>query len=118
MKYSLITNRGDIGNILITCLNIIPILLNIHPTASFGFAAARTFDKKSKKVEPLRKNQRFKVYAYIAQRKIGDRTFQHFEYPEVSGYLLINRSANHNVESTEIMIKSMLSETYNDLPMP
>jgi len=40
-KYSLITNKGDVGNIVITCLKIIPILLNDNPRASFGFVGAR-----------------------------------------------------------------------------
>lgn len=117
-KYSLITNRGDIGNILITCLNVIPILLTKHPEGSFGFAGARSFDRKSKRVEPLESNQRYKTYTYIAKRKIGRQTFEHFEYPEISGYMLINKNCKLGVTKQEEHIREMLGRTYNELPMP
>jgi hypothetical protein len=117
-KYSLITNKGDLGNVLISCLNVIPILLKEHPVASFGFAGARSIDKKSKTVEPLESNQRYNTYTYIAQRRIGNKTFQHFEYPEISGYMLINRACPLGVEHKEEIIQKMLRETYNELPMP
>lgn len=117
-KYSLITNKGDVGNILISCLNVIPPLLEKHPHASFGFAGARTIDKYSKTIEPLENNQRYRTYTYIAQRRIGDKTFQHFEYPEISGYMLINRVCDLGVEKREAVIQKMLRETYNELPMP
>lgn len=103
---------------MISCLNVIPPLLEKHPHASFGFAGARTIDKYSKTIEPLENNQRYRTYTYIAQRRIGDKTFQHFEYPEISGYMLINRVCDLGVEKREAVIQKMLRETYNELPMP
>lgn len=117
-KYSLITNKGDLGNILITCINIIPTLLREKPKASFGFVGARTIDKKSNTVEQIENTQRFNIYAYLAKRKVGNVTFQHFEYPEISGYMFINRSGDHDIEYLENCIRFMLSVTYNNLPMP
>ncbi len=117
-KYSLITNKGDIGNVLITCLNLIPILLAEHPTGSFGFAGARTYDRASKTIEPLESNQRYNTYTYIAQRRIGTFTFEHFEYPEISGYMLINKSCSLGITEQERVIREMLGNTYNELPMP
>ena len=117
-KYSLITNKHDLGNILNSCLNIIPIILNEYPMASFGFAGARTFDRKSNMVEPLEKNQRYNLYTYIARKRIGNVTFQHFEYPDISGYMLINRSCELGIEHREEIIRTMLGRTYNELPMP
>lgn len=121
-KYSLITNRGDLGNIVITCLKVIPLLLEKYPTASFGFAGARSFDpvnkKKNKKGktigrwEQLEENQRFKVYSAIVRKRIGDITFQHFIYKEISAYMLINRKCK-NIDLKETIIKIMLSATYN-----
>jgi hypothetical protein len=46
---------------------------------------------------------------------IGEQTFTHYEYEEVSGYLLINRSAP-NIEAKEQVISRMFAATYNELP--
>ena len=95
-----------------------PTLLREKPDASFGFVGARTIDKKSNTVEQIDNTQRFNIYSYIAKRRIGNVTFQHFEYPEISGYMFINRLGNHDVECLEICIRLMLCDVYNDLPMP
>ncbi len=138
-KYSIITNKGDLGNILVSCLKVIPILLIEYPRASFGFAGARTYDpvykrrsrrrnkssksdKKRKRIlegrwEQIESNQRFNIYSYVAKKKIGNKTFQHFEYKEISSYMLVNRSSG-NIDEREFILKEMLSNTYNNLPAP
>ena len=63
-KYSTITNKGDLINILNTCINVIVSLSIDMPQTSFGILAAQTFDKRSKRFEPLRETQRFKIYKY------------------------------------------------------
>lgn len=110
-KYSKIVNKGDVGNILVTCAKVIPILLNQFPTASFGFAASRSVDSKNKLVEQPYMNQRFKTYAQVAAKKIGNFTFTHFEYPEISSYLLVNNYYG-NVSAAERNIVSMFRRTY------
>jgi len=115
-KYSKIINKGDIGNILITCAEAIPLLLEKHPTASFGFVGARTIDKASGKVESYINTQRFRVYKEIIKIKFGKVTFEHYEYPEVSGYLLINRKSGNDLATKEAAIRKMFSGTYNNLP--
>jgi hypothetical protein len=114
-KYNRITNKGDLGNILVTCAKLIPILLQEYPTASFGFISSRTVDKNSKKTEPLYINQRFKVYRYFASIKFGTKTFEHFEYPKISGYLLINKF-NTPIDKKERAITKMFLTTYTALP--
>lgn len=115
-KYNKIVNKGDIGNIFITCIKVIPFLLEIYPNASFGFAGARTIDFKSKKAEGYANNQRFRTYCYIISLKIGTETFTHFEYQNVSSYLLVN-NFNPNPKITEELIISMFSSTYNELTL-
>lgn len=113
-KYSRIINKGDVQNIIITCIKVIPLLLEIHPRASFGFAASRTVDSKNKLVEGREMNQRFKTYTNVALRTIGDKTFTHFQYPEISCYLLVNN--NHdNVSATERNMVNMFANTYETL---
>jgi hypothetical protein len=113
-KYNKIVNKGDIGNILITCITVIPLLLKIHPNASFGFAGARTIDNRSKKVEGYSNNQRFRTYSYVISSKIGTETFTHFEYEKVSSYLLLNNANSLSLEKEELISK-MFSSTYTEL---
>ena len=91
------------------------MILKDFPGASFGFIAARTVDIVSRKVESYDNNQRFRVYKGIIARKIGTLTFEHIEYPEISGYLLVNRTSGDTNE-TENAIKRMFSLTYDSLP--
>jgi len=74
-KYSRITNKGDVFNILISCLRVIPIILNDYPTASFGFIGSRTIDRVSGTVEDYQNNQRFRVYCGIVEGTIGKPDF-------------------------------------------
>lgn len=92
-KYHKITNKGDVGNILMTCLLAVLILLQKYPKSSFAFMASPSIDPKTNKVEPLTKNQRFKTYTYVVSQKIGTETFEHIIYEHISGYLLLNRKA-------------------------
>jgi hypothetical protein len=114
-KYSRITNRGDIGNILVTCAKVVPLLLKDYPTSSFCFAASRTIDPVTHRVENIPTNQRFKTYTYLASTKFGTNAFAHFSYEELSAYLMVNKnSGNVNVKEREIV--KILSGTYINLP--
>jgi hypothetical protein len=115
-KYSKIIDKGDAGNILITCAKVVPLLLGKHPSSSFGFIGSRTLDKVSGKVESYVNNQRFRVYKEVIKHKFGNITFEHYEYPEVSGYLLINKTSEIDLNQKEAAIRKMFSSTYNDLP--
>lgn len=117
-KYSLITNKGDVGNLLVTCLKCVPVLLETHPTASFGFVGSRTYDKVSKKLEDYSNTQRFRIYREFVMAKIGADIFKHYEYEDISGYLLVNRNCAMDIEAKERELVTMLAETYNDLPNP
>jgi len=117
-KYSLVTNKGDVGNLLVTCLKSVPLLLENYPTASFGFVGSRTYDKASKKLEEYSNTQRFRVYREFVLTKIGADIFKHYEYEDVSGYLLVNRKCGMDINTKERALVTMLAETYNDLPNP
>ncbi len=114
-KYSLIVNKGDIGNILMTCLKVIPIILKKYPNASFGFIGSRSYDRKSKTLENYEKTQRFRVYKHIVVQTIGNETFQHYQYEDLSGYLLINRNNELSMAMKERAIAKMFATTYNNL---
>ncbi len=108
-KYSLVVNKGDLGNIMMTCAKVIPLLLQSFPTASFAFAAARTYDPKSKKLENLYCTQRYRLYCHIIPIKFGQQTFSHYNNDEISSYLLYNNRSVHSINE----IQEMFKITYN-----
>lgn len=115
LKYSKIVNRGDYGNIFISCVKCIPLLLEHHPSASFGLIGSPSYDSRSKRIESYFNNQRFKIYSRVAAEKIGTETFTHIKDENISGYLLIN---NCHTETDKKMkaIKDMFAKTYNNIP--
>jgi len=115
-KYSKIVNKGDLGNILVTCAKAVPLLLEDYPDASFGFIGSRSVDSKSRTIEGYNSNQRFRTYRYIVQEKFGNKTFEHIEYPTISGYLLLNRRSFNDIEYKKALISSMVRDTYVYLP--
>jgi hypothetical protein len=104
-KYSKIINKGDLGNILMSCASVVPILLQEYPTSSFTFAASRSVDLKNKMIEGLDHTQRFRLYSYLIPLKFGDITFEHVAYDNISCYLLHNRNSEFSKESIEQMFK-------------
>jgi hypothetical protein len=101
---------------VISCLKVIPILLQEYPLASFGFIGARSYDFSGNLIEPISNTQRFIIWSEVVKKKIGQVTFSHFEFPEASGYLLLNRQSTV-VEGERInLIKRMFIDTYSDFP--
>lgn len=112
-KYNRIVNRGDIFNILISCLNIVPVILEECPEASFGFTGAPSIDPVLDRTEPDPENQRFRIYKYLATSKVGRQTFEHFAYVDHSAYLLINR-CHLNIAEKEREFINLFVKTYLD----
>lgn len=110
-KYSFIVNKQDTQNILITCAKSIPFILLKHPTASFGILGARTYQHHKEYIEDVTENQRFRVYQSLIQRNFGVRTFSHFKYPKIGGYLLVN-NMNEAIKEKEEHIKQMFISAY------
>lgn len=113
-KYSKVVNKGDVGNILVTCAKVVPILLSKYPKASFGFIGSRTIDFYSNKVENYIRNQRYRLYTYHVPQMIGLKSFEHIAYENASSYVLLNRN-NNDLKLLEVQIKKMIVETYPDI---
>jgi hypothetical protein len=113
-KYSKIINKGDVQNILITCVKVIPVLLQSYPEASFCFIASPSIDKKTKRIEGFELNQRFRIYQGLVSRIIGNENFIHYEYSPISGYLFIN-SKVQKYEEYEKQLHDMFCKTYPNL---
>lgn len=109
-KYSKIVNKGDLGNIIMSCAKVIPLLLRNYPLASFCFAASRSVDFKNNTIENYRQTQRFKLYCYMIPLKFGSLTFEHHAYDEISCYLLCNRHTHFS----KTVIEQMFQNTYTN----
>ena len=109
-KYNRIIKAHDYRNVLrifVTCASIIPVLLSKYPNASFAINGAESFDLESDKVESKNKNQRFRIYRTMALNLFGRETFEHFQYEDISSYLLINRINCDTVEAKAKRIKEL-----------
>ncbi|MCM4170064.1 hypothetical protein DHD32_01120 [Arenibacter sp. TNZ] len=113
-KYSKVINKGDVANILVTCANLVPILLADFPNASFGFIGSRTIDVYAAKVEGYSDNQRFRLYCYHIPQLIGHKNFEHRSYTNVSAYMLLNKK-NESTKDLEKSIRVMIINTYPNI---
>lgn len=119
-KYNKIINKCTykvVIGILDVCTLLIPKLLKLHPNCNFALCSSRTIDfsNPEKLTESIKENQRFRIYSRFIQDRIGNKTFTHFEYPDISCYLLVNNE-NKNIEQTERKILEMFSRTYITIP--
>ena len=114
-KYNKVINKGDVKNILFTCAGVLPIILSNYNAASFFLACSGRYDPRSESIEPHQANKRFKVYHLLADEWIGEKTFQHFIYEQISCHLWVNRN-NADVDVKEREIVAMLRRTYIDFP--
>lgn len=113
-KYNRIINthgyKGAI-KIFMTCASIIPLLMKDYPNSSFVINGARSIDLEKDKIEEEQNNQRFRIYRSIATRLIGEQIFAHFQFSEISSYLLVKRDGQ-DVEKKKDSIKNMFLSRY------
>ncbi|MGF7232350.1 hypothetical protein [Arachidicoccus sp.] len=98
-KYAILTNKGDVRNILMTNFNLLNILLEEYPTASFCFMGERRYFKDKNKqvlVEDAENNIRYRVYkSFIEQdifRPFLNKNFLLKYKNKISSYLFLNKS--------------------------
>lgn len=112
-RYSLLTNKGYALRIFQTCGSVVPLLLKNHPSASFGLIGSRLLDESNEEIEAPQRNIRFRIYEKIAKDLFGEETFEHYSYPRISGYLLMNR--NRNIRPAKEYIEDMFIQNYRDI---
>ncbi len=113
-KYSRIVDRGDTKNILLTAGNVIERSLDYISDVSFALAGSRSFDPVSNRIESYKRNQRFRIYRELLVRHIGDSTFEHIAYDEISCYLLLNKQ-NDDLAEKRNEIEESFRNTYDEL---
>lgn len=81
------------------------------PDYSYIVNGARTIDI-NKKIENESETQRFRVYRALATRIIGTQLFEHYQFKEISSYLLVRKQPNINIEDEKNKIKQMFLDRY------
>lgn len=102
--------------IFFTCATLIPKLLKENPTASFVVKGAQSRDLDSDKIEGEENNQRFRIYRFICTRLFGTNTFVHYEFPEISTLLLLNKTdcrSKTEIESKKNLIRATLINVFD-----
>jgi hypothetical protein len=111
-KYSVLTNQHDAHRIFITCFAVFNSLIQKYPDASFAVNGSSSVDAQHNKIEGEERNQRFRIYAYIIDKLIGRATFEHYFFPELSAYVLVNR-VHKNTDAQRDVIKSMFINIFD-----
>lgn len=114
-RYQLLTNRGHVGRILQTLVDIVRYILQMDNRASFAMIGMRSIDAELEIIEPPQPSQRYRLYRAFIGRKFGSVLFEHFEVERVNAYALINRTAHDDVPQAAKEITRMFTATYANL---
>lgn len=122
--YKFYSNRKDICQRL-KCTTIqklyvylwlVPALslsLQKFPLASFVINGAQSLDLESNKIEGRANNQRFRLYKNMATQLFGKERFEHYEFIEISSYLMVNKKECSDIERKKDRIKETLLNLYD-----
>lgn len=114
-KYNRVINTHTyraVLRIFVTCASLIPILTKDYPDYSYIVNGAQTIDSLNK-IENEAETQRFRIYRSLATKIIGEQYFGHYQFKEISSYLIIKKRCNSNIEEDKKRIKSMFLNLYD-----
>jgi hypothetical protein len=99
--------------IFLTCATLVSQLLAACPTASFVVNGAQSRDFQANKIERRENTQRFRVYKNIAAKLFGRERFEHYEFVEISSYVLVNKTSCTDISAEVERIRNILIDRYN-----
>lgn len=108
-------NYSGVMRIFLTCAFLILKLHEEFPTYSFVINGAESNDLEGNKVEGKNSTQRFRIYRIFALQVFGREKFEHYQYPSVSSYMLVNRNGDEDIESKAERIKDMFIQKGFDM---
>ena len=113
-KYNRILQAHGYTNslrIFVTCAYLVQEILKKHPNASFAINGASSIDIYSRKREGKYDNQRFRIYKVISNILFTRDKFEHYEFKEISYYLMVNKICG-DVNTEKDRIKEMFLDRY------
>ena len=87
--------------------------MDLYPNSSFVINGASTIDIHRNKKEDHNTNQRFRIYRSLASKIIGDSLFEHYQFKEVSSYLLVRKEEGIDICDKKDRIRSLLIDRYD-----
>jgi len=122
-KYSIHTNTFEANKIIDSCLQAIPLLIDIHPDCSFVAVGARSI--KSESAEPAQNNRRYKIYCQKLMNIFGSNNdYVMIMLPDISGMALIYvkdldfstlRTRRRAIRQRIAKIKKVVLDCYEDI---
>ena len=92
-------NYTETLRIFMTCASIVPLILQKFPLASFVINGAQSLDLESNKIE--------------GRANDGKERFEHYEFIEISSYLMVNKKECSDIERKKDRIKETLLNLYD-----
>ena len=83
------------------------------PKCIFCYKSIGRYRLQTNTEEQESNNQRFRIYKYALNQVIGNENFQHYEYPDISVYFLINKRDCDDLEDKHERIKKELIGKFN-----
>ncbi|WP_163212713.1 hypothetical protein [Bacteroides sp. 519] len=113
IKYSMLTNEFMPYKTLVTCISIISLLVEEYPNKCFAFNASRSILIKQKIREKINNNKRFRIYCKLVENFVGDINFEHYIFPEISSYLLVNKNSFPKTDEKKEEVRKMFLEIFD-----
>lgn len=115
-KYHIV--HGDVGyrgfvSLLRTTLAVLQQLSVDYTECSFVVKGANTRDYRIKYEESDVENQRFNIYRYYLLNSVGEQTFAHYQYKEISAYLLVSKEIGVDSDVKRDRLMAMLLERFS-----
>ena len=105
-------NASEVKKIIRAATEVIMLVLQIHPEASFFYSGAST-NIQGIYTEKEANNQRYRIYKELLKKYIAGGLFEIITYPGISASVFINLKSPGSVEDKERRILSYLEEAYN-----
>lgn len=93
-KYRLLSGLNEATSIIRTCLNIMLEVLEEHPLSSFVIVGMNGIHETN-----LKRTKRYKIYKRVIQSFFSSVRFEHFDYPQKSTVLLLNREYSYRQDA-------------------
>ncbi len=111
-KYNLLTKLNDASRIIATNVKVMMDIYEKNPLASFGFIGANIINTETEEEEQKVSTKRFKVYSRVMYNLISPLKFTHYEYPDESAYLLLNKANVLNFPQLKEELENLFRDIY------
>ena len=106
-KFKLQTGLNEASRGIGTCVNIMVELYQKNPFRSFAFIGAAS------ESENKNNTKRFRLYKKVMEAVFTPTTFDHFQHPKSSAYMMLNRAYSQNHLDLRNQIEDFFLKNYD-----